>query len=141
MAHVIGNYVRLTTTTGLAAEGHVYAYDSARGLLTLEEKPEHTVLKSNFRVVNEKCIAGEVKVVEDRCNALAEDAPALPAQSIDRVLAREVAAIQKAEEDLARIGVGVTDEVQNIFNYFCEQYVHCSVGWVGWVGWCGLGKG
>ena len=117
---LVGQFVHLELVDTGKVEGQIFAYDPSRGMVVLEEKPEHTILKSNFRVINEKFIVpASVAVVPERSQKLATDK--LPEQSIERVLAREEKAMQNAALDVARIGVGVTEEAQAIFDGLCKM--------------------
>ena len=106
----IGNKVELQTTLGHVV-GIVFAFDKSSGVLVLKETGSHSGV-SNVRIMK----AAEVKKV------ISSEKPAqpfdtfLPHVDTERCRRREDKAVQQAELEASRVGVGVSKEAQAVFD-------------------------
>jgi len=105
----VGAKLKLRTLLGEDVAGELFAYDKVTGMLVIQEKGES---KGNMRLLKANSIK-EVEILEK----LAEPAELkLPAVDLRRLQAREAAALKAAEDEAKRIGVGVSELAQDIFD-------------------------
>lgn len=109
----IGAKVTLRTLLGEEIVGELFAFDKATNCVVIQEKGADKkagivrILKANF--------IKEVVEAEERPADVDLDLK-LPPIDTARCQAREAAALKQAEEDVKKIGIGVSDEAQDIFD-------------------------
>lgn len=109
----VGCQIHLKTTLGEEIKGELFAYDSSTQCIVIEEKSDGKkpgavrLLKASF--------VKEVLEVEARAAGVEYDMT-LPPLDPARCQAREAAAIKTAEEEAKKIGIGVSDLAQEIFD-------------------------
>ncbi|PIA62173.1 hypothetical protein AQUCO_00200286v1 [Aquilegia coerulea] len=107
----VGCIIAIKTTLGDEFEGQIITFDRLSNVLVLQEGIKSTprrnirLLKANY--IKEFCVMGK-----------AEDPLDINECYIDlkTLQAREESAIRQAEMEAERIGVGVTNEAQNIYD-------------------------
>ena len=107
----IGHEVSGVTSTGEKFSGEVYTFDQGTGIAVLRTKGD-IVNSHDVRVLNTAgCV--DVKSVAPKEKPTLEK---LPVVDEARNQKREAAAIKAAQASAANIGVGVTQEAQDIFD-------------------------
>lgn len=102
----LGSELQLNTPQGVIS-GNMFAYDKPSGVLVLKETGAHSGV-SNLRILR----------ADNNVTILSVERPAtpmdtrLPAIDMERAKKREEKAVQQAEMEASRIGVGVSKEAQ-----------------------------
>lgn len=107
----IGNEVVLRTILGEEAAGTVYAFDKPTNMLLLKETGAHNGV-SNLRFLKASCIK---EVISQEAPKVPFDLK-LPSVDMERCRKREERALQAAEVEASRVGLGVTKEAQAVFD-------------------------
>lgn len=102
----LGSELQLNTPQGVIA-GSVFAYDKPSGILVLKETGSHSGV-SNLRVLRTD---NNVSIISFEKPA-APMSTVLPAVDMERARRREEKAMQQAEMEASRVGVGVSKEAQ-----------------------------
>lgn len=109
----LGSRVRVVPAGGDAAEGEVFAYDPSLATLVLS-------LPGLNPQTHDLCVVNVSKLAEATELAAAPGGgasmPELPVVDVTRCMAREEAAVRRAQEQSGNIGVGVSDEAQDVFD-------------------------
>ena len=106
-----GFRVRIQTTFGEDVEGDIYCFDKVTSCVVLQAGEDTPAQKKSYRIVN----TNFVKHTQYLGPASSELRPVRPVE-IEKVRAKEAAALAEAQKEVERIGVGVTAEAQRIFN-------------------------
>ncbi|CBZ53480.1 Protein LSM12 homolog, related [Neospora caninum Liverpool] len=118
----LGYPVSVRTTTGETFRGELYCYEKGpSGLITLKEDTEPG--KANFHVIRQGAV---VDLVSERQNGDARQNLSKP-PAIDRGVVdhSEKAAIAEFEKRKYTIGVGVTAEAQDLFDFIWKTHPDC----------------
>ncbi|KEP63644.1 UNVERIFIED_CONTAM: Lsm12, putative [Hammondia hammondi] len=118
----LGYRVTIRTTTGETFRGELYCYENGpTGLVTLKEDTEPG--KANFHVVRRGAVAD---VVSERQNGEARQnlskPPVIDRGTMDH---NEKVAIAEFEKRKYTIGVGVTAEAQDLFDFIWKTHPDC----------------
>lgn len=113
--NIIGLVVKVKTTFGDEYEGEMFGYDTNSNCIILQE-PEDMPNRS-YRVLMLPFVEN-VQVLSVPSADVMQEAlqKQFPAINMRKLAAREQQALQKAHENMLRIGVGVSPEAQTIFN-------------------------
>ncbi|EIE26838.1 hypothetical protein COCSUDRAFT_52473 [Coccomyxa subellipsoidea C-169] len=107
----VGSSIVLETLIGEVVKGEVFAQDRGTKCIILRE-PTEGAAKCNLRVLKEDFIKKVVSSKIPKDYVVAK----LPHVDISKCLDREAKAVQAAEFEAARKGLGVTEEAQRIFD-------------------------
>ena len=102
----IGSEVQLNTPQGVIS-GNMFAYDKPSGVLVLKETGAHSGV-SNLRILRTE---NNVSIISVEKPSTPMDTR-LPGVDMERARRREEKAVQQAEMEASRVGVGVTKEAQ-----------------------------
>ncbi|PFH38543.1 putative Lsm12 [Besnoitia besnoiti] len=119
----LGYPVTIRTTAGETFRGELYCYDNGpTGLVTLKEDTEAG--KANFHIVRRGVVAD---VVSERRNGGASRQNLSKPPIVDRGIIDHVekAGIAEFEKRKYTIGVGVTAEAQDLFNFIWKTHPDC----------------
>lgn len=111
VAFDIGDTVVFRSTLGEEVSGSVFAFDKPSNVLVLREAGAHSGV-ANLRLLKASCV-GKVLLVRKPTQPVDLR---LPYVDVERCRKREEKAMQQAEVDASRVGVGVTKEAQAIFD-------------------------
>jgi len=109
----IGCQIHLKTTLGEEIKGELFAYDSSTQTIVIQDKLDNKKV-GNVRTLKASFVK-EVLKVEERAQGVEYDMT-LPPLDAAQCQAREAAAIKTAEDDAKKIGVGVSELAQDIFD-------------------------
>mmetsp|Transcript_15642 Transcript_15642/g.21624 ORF Transcript_15642/g.21624 Transcript_15642/m.21624 type:complete len:193 (+) Transcript_15642:185-763(+) len=107
----IGCKIRVKTILGEDFSGELFAFDKSTNCVVIQELGENKtvrILKANY--------IKEVVETEARPAGSKEERAALPSLDMGRLQEREAQALKTAEEEAKKIGVGVSDEAQDLFD-------------------------
>jgi len=110
---IVGLIVKVKTSLGEEVEGEIFSFDNNTNCVVLIERHKHSTIKKNFRLLKTSFVK-EIQYLGKAENSDFELEP--PPISVGRVRQKEYAAIRSMKEEISRIGVGVTQEAQEIFN-------------------------
>ncbi|KAK4528640.1 hypothetical protein GAYE_SCF62G6585 [Galdieria yellowstonensis] len=114
---IVGLDVELCTFDGKEYRGVVYTYDADANCVVLV-KPSKDAPKSDLRILKASLIKNiQVLGKADGVDHLPQQLPPL---NLEALKVREEQALQKARKDLSRIGVGVSQQAQEIFDALCK---------------------
>ena len=108
----VGTKLSVTTTLDEEFEAFVYAHDSSAGVAFLEET-DPSAQKKSIRVVNLSCVKNTKVLSSPKTPVDISDIPTINNALIQ---ARENSSIKEIQQEIARVGVGVSEEAQDIFN-------------------------
>jgi len=111
---IIGIKVKIKTTLGEEVEGEIFSYDATTNCVVLSTSNAHSTLKKSYRIFKTNYIK-EIQYLGKEPPSL-EELENLPSVNIARIRSKEAAVLRTLREEAARIGVGVTEEAQDIFN-------------------------
>ena len=117
---MLGQRLKLTTSFGETLEGSIFAFDSSTNTLVLNQKlPSDLALpdqlrpdKHNFSFVRVSHITGLEHVGE----AQPAEVPKIGPVSVERLKALEAQRLKMEAQAIAKIGLGVSEEAQGIFD-------------------------
>jgi ElaB/YqjD/DUF883 family membrane-anchored ribosome-binding protein len=112
---ILGVEVKIKTTLGEEFEGEIFSYDTTSNCVILIQSSHHSLLKRNYRVLKTSFIK-EIQYLGKNENSSVSDLSALPSVNVQKIRAKEEAALRKIREDVSKIGVGVSKEAQEIFD-------------------------
>ncbi|KAJ7538095.1 hypothetical protein O6H91_11G033500 [Diphasiastrum complanatum] len=107
----VGCHLAISTTLGDELQGHVLTYDKNSGVIVLQESGT-TGLRGNLRFLKSSYIK-DFTLLGQGEDPLAQQTLQVDISSLQ---AREEAAVRQAEAEAERIGEGVTQEAQDIFD-------------------------
>eukprot|EP01114_Cavostelium_apophysatum_P019033 TRINITY_DN6009_c0_g1_i1.p1 TRINITY_DN6009_c0_g1~~TRINITY_DN6009_c0_g1_i1.p1 ORF type:complete len:182 (-),score=32.18 TRINITY_DN6009_c0_g1_i1:18-563(-) len=110
---VIGIQVRIKTTLGEEVEGEIFSYDATTSTVVLQQTLVHSTLKKNFVILKTNFIK-EIEYLGKEKSS--DDLQSLPPVNIARIKSKASTVLRNLREEAARIGVGVTEQAQDIFN-------------------------
>lgn len=125
-AWVVGHTVHLRLSTGEEVQGQVFAVDEAHNMLATRSPGSHNGVE-RVRVIN----TGSVEdVLSNQAPATCSmELPTMFSQQfpafLEQCRARERKALQQAEREASRVGAGVTQEAQGVFDALCKT-LPCS---------------
>jgi len=111
---IIGVKVRIKTSLGEDVEGEIFSYDNTTNCLVLIQSSTHSTLKKSYRLLKTSFVKEIQYLGKNEANA--QDIENLPPINIAKIKSHEAKAIRLMREEASRIGVGVTEEAQEIFN-------------------------
>eukprot|EP01117_Protostelium_nocturnum_P005609 TRINITY_DN2022_c2_g1_i4.p1 TRINITY_DN2022_c2_g1~~TRINITY_DN2022_c2_g1_i4.p1 ORF type:complete len:179 (-),score=26.09 TRINITY_DN2022_c2_g1_i4:273-809(-) len=110
---LLGSKIRIKTLDDEGIDGEIFSYDNNTGCVALSISHSHTTLKKTFRIIKTSFIK-EIQFLEKKGSLQTE--LNLPPINVQKIRSKEDAAIRQTREEVARIGVGVSKEAQDIFN-------------------------
>mmetsp|Transcript_13978 Transcript_13978/g.16888 ORF Transcript_13978/g.16888 Transcript_13978/m.16888 type:complete len:191 (-) Transcript_13978:410-982(-) len=108
----IGCFVHVRTVLGEDIQGELFAYDSKFNCVCIQEQSEDGKV-TGVRVLKANFIKDVVEATERNPG---KEVDPLPTLDMAKCRAREAKALKAAEEEAANIGVGVTEQAQEIFD-------------------------
>ncbi|KAI8332584.1 anticodon-binding domain-containing protein [Chlamydoabsidia padenii] len=126
---LIGRRIKVKTTLNEEIEGLIYTYDRITNCIALDcsTGSRHSRKSLSFRILKIGHIKEIMTVTSDEASAPLQD-PAVAHTSklssylpvthvhLDRLVAREANTTKEVRQQVAKLGVGVTEEVQAIFD-------------------------
>jgi len=109
---ILGIEVKIKTTLGEELEGEIFSYDSVTNCVVLQQNNVHSTLKKNFIILNTNFVK-EIQCMGRQSGNQIED---LPPVNIAKIRSKAASVLRNLREEAARIGVGVSEEAQDIFN-------------------------
>jgi len=110
---IIGVQVKIKTSLGEEFEGEIFSYDVVTNCVVLQQLSNaQSLLKKNFRIVKTNFIKEVIYIGKSNETQNLE----LPAVNISRIRNKASNALKTMKDEAARIGVGVSEEAQGIFN-------------------------
>jgi len=110
---IVGLIVKIKTSLGEEVEGEIFSFDNNTNCVVLVEHQKHSTLKKNYRLLKASFVK-EIQYVGRAENVDFELEP--PPVSIAKARHKEASSLRAMREEISRIGVGVTQEAQEIFN-------------------------
>jgi len=111
---IIGVKVRIKTSLGEDLEGEIFSYDSTTNCLVLIKTSPHSTVKKSYRILKTTFVKEIHYLGKNEVNQ--QDFENLPPINIAKIKSNEAKALRLMREEASRIGVGVTEEAQEIFN-------------------------
>jgi len=118
---IVGYKVKIKSLFGEEIEGEIFSYDSQSGCITLQESANPH--KRSYRIFNITYIE-KLDVLEFPSSPV--DLTITTPTPYAKIEANERAAIELAEKEKSKIGVGVTAEAQHIFNSLTKMDLACK---------------
>jgi len=103
--------VKVNTSFGEELEGEVYSFDRATSCVILQDGEDTPTQKRSYRILNTSFVTKT-----QHLGPAISGFRSVCVVNLEKVKAKEAAALAEAQKDLDRIGVGVTAEAQRIFN-------------------------
>jgi small nuclear ribonucleoprotein (snRNP)-like protein len=135
---MVGLIVKIKTSLGEEIEGEIFSFDSNTNSVVLFDilfdmkyslignfnselqSAKHTNIKKNWRILKTSFI-NEIQYVGKADTVDLELEP--PPVNINKIRKQENKAIRLYQEEMSRIGVGVSEEAQEIFNALARTYL------------------
>ena len=118
---IVGYKVKIKSLFGEEIVGEIFSYDSQSGCITLQETANPH--KRTYRIFNISFIE-KLDVLEFPSSPV--DLTITTPTNYAKIEAKEKAAIELAEKEKSKIGVGVTAEAQHIFNSLTKMDLACK---------------
>jgi len=109
---IIGLIVKVKTSLGEELEGEIFSYDNNTNCVVLVEHQVHSTLKKNYRLLKTSFIK-EIQYVGKAEKVIDLEPPPV---NINKIRQKEAKVLRKEREETMRIGVGVSQEAQDVFN-------------------------
>ncbi|EME28914.1 Protein LSM12 [Galdieria sulphuraria] len=113
---IVGLEVEIFTFDGKEYRGIVYTYDADANCVVLARKSQDS-LKSDLRILKASLVKNINVLGRSNVDQLPQQLSPL---NLEALKMREEQALQKARKDLARTGVGVSQQAQEIFDALCK---------------------
>eukprot|EP00871_Galdieria_phlegrea_P005150 jgi/Galph1/5636/GphlegSOOS_G4216.1 len=114
---IVGLNVVLQMFDDKEYRGVVYTYDADANCVVIQTKNEKDTSKSDIRILKASLIKSVQVIGRSSVDALPIQ---VPAQNLEALKMREEQAVEKAQKEFSRIGLGVTEEAQAIFDALCK---------------------
>jgi len=107
----VGQRVKVRTTLGEDVEGDVYSFDAITSCVVLQDGEDTPTQRKGYRILNVNFVTKTQYL-----GPATSELRSIRSVDVEKVRAKEAAALAEAHKELERIGVGVTAEAQRIFN-------------------------
>lgn len=113
-----GNYLIVKTNDGYTYEGELYCYDESSTFCVIKEDNDNGT--ANFYIIRCSTIAG---VETKKGKSTYDPLPIIDKKIIEKIEKKAISDFKKNE---ARIGVGVTREAQELFDFIWKTHPDCT---------------